>query len=295
MFGHSDSAKVSTTNILVIILIVLNVLGLYLLTGNSVALPTSISVDPVGIKKAILEIEYDKVGGKSNYDIISKATMIQMTEQIPQMEQYIKTQWGKVADTTTPTTPTIMSPEDIATILSGASIEGNKNADIIAIEYSDMECPFCIRQYSDTKLQPSLAAQYGDKVGFAFKNNRGVNHPGTEAKALGALCAKQVGGDKAYIGFYHAIMDGTTQNNLYAVDKLPEIAKNLKLDIKKWQSCVDTKATLAQFESETKEAQKYKLNGTPGTLLLNVKTGKYATVEGAYPMSEFTQKIISIQ
>jgi hypothetical protein len=92
MFGHSDSAKVSTTNILVIILIVLNVLGLYLLTGNSVALPTSISVDPVGIKKAILEIEYDKVGGKANYDIISKATMIQMTEQIPQMEQYIKTQ-----------------------------------------------------------------------------------------------------------------------------------------------------------------------------------------------------------
>jgi protein-disulfide isomerase len=65
-----------------------------------------------------------------------------------------------------------MSPEEIATILSGASIEGNKNADIVAIEYSDMECPFCIRQYSDTKLQPSLAAQYGDKVAFVFKNNR---------------------------------------------------------------------------------------------------------------------------
>ena len=294
MFGHSDSAKVSTTNILVIILIVLNVFGLYLLTGNSVALPTSISVDPVGIKKAILEIEYDKVGGKANYDIISQATMIQMKEQIPQMEQYISTQWGKVADTTS-ATPSTMTPDEVALVLSGASIEWNKNADIMAIEYSDMECPFCIRQYSDTKLQPSLAAQYGDKVGFAFKNNRGVNHPGTEAKALGALCAKQVGGDKAYIGFYHAIMDGTTQNNLYAVDKLPEIAKNLKLDLKKWQSCVDTKATLAQFESETKEAQKYKLNGTPGTLLLNVKTGKYATVEGAYPMSEFTQKITSIQ
>jgi predicted DsbA family dithiol-disulfide isomerase len=74
-------------------------------------------------------------------------------------------------------------------------------------------------------------------------------------------------------------MDGTTQTNLYAVDKLPEIAKNLKIDIKKWQTCFDTKATLSKFESETKEAQKYNLNGTPGTLLLNVKTGKYATVE----------------
>lgn len=90
----------------------------------------------------------------------------------------------------------------------------------MAIEYSDMECPFCIKQYHDTKLQPSLSAQYGDKVAFAFKNNRGVNHPGTEAKALGALCAKQVGGDKAYIAFYHAVMDGTTQGNPYPVAKL---------------------------------------------------------------------------
>ncbi len=158
-----------------------------------------------------------------------------------------------------------------------------------------MECPFCIKQYQDTKLQTSLKAQYGDKVAFAFKNNRGVNHSGTEAKALASLCAKTVGGNKAYAAFYHAIMDGSTQSNPFAVSKLPDIAKNIKIDVKKWQTCVDTKATLSQFEAETSEAKKYNMGGTPGTLLLNVKTGKYATVEGAYPISEFTQKIESIK
>ena len=92
MFGHSDSTKISISNVLMIVLLVLNILALYLLTGNTLALPKSLSVDPVGIKRAILEIEYEKVGGKANYDIISQATMIQMKEQIPQMEQYIKTQ-----------------------------------------------------------------------------------------------------------------------------------------------------------------------------------------------------------
>jgi protein-disulfide isomerase len=301
MFGKTESTCSTAsclTSTLLVISILLNSVCLYLLMGNSFSLPSSISVEPAGIKKAILELEYEKVGGKTNYELISKATQLQMKDQIPQIEQYLKTQGG---NTTAPTQQavqpanTTMTQEEVAKILASASLEGNKSADIVAIEYSDMECPFCIKQYADTKLQPSLLTQYGDKVAFAFKNNRGVNHPGTEAKALSALCAKTLGGDAAYIGFYHAIMDGTSQGNVYPVAKLTDIAKNLKLDTKKWQTCIDTKATLAQFDAETNEAKKYNMSGTPGTLLLNVKTGKYATVEGAYPISEFAQKIASIQ
>lgn len=188
-----------------------------------------------------------------------------------------------------------MTQDEIKKIISGAVLEGNKSAEIVAVEYSDMECPFCIKQYHDTKIQASLAAQYGDKVAFAFKNNRGVNHPGTEAKALGALCAKQVGGETAYTKFYHAIMDGTVQGSVYPVAKLGDIAKNIKIDQSKWQTCVDGKSTLPQFEAESAEAQKLGLSGTPGTLLINIKTGKYATVEGAYPFTSFTEKIASIQ
>lgn len=90
-------------------------------------------------------------------------------------------------------------------------------------------------------------------------------------------------------------MDGTTQAKVYPVDKLADIAKKLSLDLTKWQSCLDTKATLLSLDAESAEAQKYGMSGTPGTLLLNVKTGKYATVEGAYPLSTFIEKISSIQ
>ncbi len=73
-----------------------------------------------------------------------------------------------------------------------------------------MECPFCMRQYHDTKLFPTLLSQYGDKVSVAFKNNRGVSHKGTEAKALGALCAGKLGGDASYQKFYKGVMDKST-------------------------------------------------------------------------------------
>ncbi len=65
-----------------------------------------------------------------------------------------------------------MDTTKVAAVLSGAALEGNALANIVVIEYSDMECPFCIRQYSETKLRESLVTQYGDKVAFAYKNNK---------------------------------------------------------------------------------------------------------------------------
>ena len=87
-------------------------------------------------------------------------------------------------------------------------------------------------------------------------------------------------------------MDKSTNNNtIFNTADLPALAKTLGLNTNAWQSCVDKKETLARFQQETSEAQKYGLGGTPGTLILNVKTGKYATVEGAYPYTTFTAKI----
>jgi len=65
-----------------------------------------------------------------------------------------------------------MRNEELKKITDDANIEGNKTASILVIEYSDMECPFCMKQYHDTKLFPSLLSQYGDKVALTFKNNR---------------------------------------------------------------------------------------------------------------------------
>ena len=284
------------TYILLAIVIVQGFLNLYLLMGNSISLPASITADTIGVKKALLELEYDKVGGKANYDLMSQATRLQMKEQIPQIEQYIKTQWGKTPDTTTPVQAEnqVLDAAKVDAIMSGAALEGNSLAEIVVVEYSDMECPFCIRQYAETKLRESLVTQYGDKVVFAYKNNKWVNHPGTEAKAIGALCAKKVGGNTAYAKFYHAIMDGTTQSAVFPVASLPDAAKKAGVDMTKWQTCFDKKETAAEFAAETLEANGLGLGGTPGTLILNVNTGKYATVEGAYPMTSFVEKINSV-
>lgn len=300
-----DEKNFSLTHILLVILVLLNVAGLYLLTGNSISLSGNTAIDPVGIKKAILEVEYDKAGGKERYELMQQANLLSLTNEkspnyvsIEQLKTYIAS-FGTGGAITPGTTDSgnqaTLAADKISAIAADAVIEGNKDADILVVEYSDMECPYCVKQYHETKLWEKLQAQYGDKVKFAFKNNRGVNHPGTEAKAIGALCALKVGGDKAYSSFYNTVMAGSSnETGVYAVSALSDAAKVAGVDVKKWQSCVDNKDTLAQFTAQTDEAAGLGLGGTPGTLILNVKTGKYSTVEGAYPYASFTQKIDSL-
>lgn len=168
------------------IVIVLNALGLYFLTGNSLSVP-SMTIDPLGIKSAILEVEYDKAGGKANYDLLTRAQQLSLTDpqnqgNLAAMKQYVDSFGANGQRTESPSnesgdlgnngTPLSLTGEDLQNVLKTAAIQGNVDASVIVIEYSDMECPFCVKQYHDTKLWPKLQEKYGDKVKFAFKNNR---------------------------------------------------------------------------------------------------------------------------
>lgn len=120
-------------------------------------------------------IEYEKVGGKKNYDLLQEANIIQLEQQLPQIEEYIQASNGTSTGSATETTDQnkgTFTQEEVANLLKDAYVEGNVDADIVFIEYSDMECPFCIRQEVETKPYDAIQAQFPDLVSHVFKNNR---------------------------------------------------------------------------------------------------------------------------
>jgi hypothetical protein len=102
----SVNSSTLITYILLAIVIIQGFFNIYLLTGNSVTLPASTGIDALGVKRALLELEYEKVGGKDNYELVSKATRIQMQEQIPQIREFIESNGGASGTTTATTPPT---------------------------------------------------------------------------------------------------------------------------------------------------------------------------------------------
>lgn len=303
---HAQTSRTAIIVLLVISILVSLVQAgfLYYLTGGKT------------VQENILAHEYSKVGGAENYKVVTDlqkeilvnphsgqdiATQKNFLEQLKQARGNNVPVVTEHDTDTTDTNAQTLSDEQKKSVLENAVVEGNKDADVVIVEYSEMECPYCAQLYHDTKLHQTASAEYGDKVAFIYKNNRGVDHNGTEVKALGLLCANKVAGPEAYTKFYTHIMDNTTlrpqerSGTVFDVKNLAEAAKVAGVtDIAAWQSCVDNKETLEQFAKETQEAGSFGLRGTPGVMMFNQKTGKYTTVSGAYPYSEFKSKIDSL-
>lgn len=212
-----------------------------------------------------LSNEYQKAGGKENYELLAKAQRLQMEDQIPQIKQFIASKEGVKLGTentatgsTTAVAPTkTLTQDEIAAIKKTAYIEGNKDAIITLVEYSDLECPFCIRQYKEGTIKKTQE-KFGDKVNSTFKNFRGVPHENSEAEANALMCAGDIGGTDAYVAYYNAIFTRSNGGNGtgFSKDALLPLAKELKLDGKKFQACVDSKKNISRFDAETTEGQK---------------------------------------
>lgn len=92
----NSSSTQGTMIVLIIASLLLNTLCLYFLLGYSFDLNSlsrnggSNPDSSIGIKRVLLNLEYDKVGGKENYDLLQKYTQMQIKEQIPQIKKAVE-------------------------------------------------------------------------------------------------------------------------------------------------------------------------------------------------------------
>lgn len=289
---------------LVIFLLLISILtnlatGYYLSVGGVKSGGNTDAIANAVIEKYLAN-EYQKSGSKENYDLLAKAQRLQMVDQLPQIKQFIASKEGGVkpgtestsTGSTTATAAKTLTKDDIAAMKKTAYIEGNKDAIITLVEYSDLECPFCIRQYKDGTIK-KIHDEFGDKVNSIFKNFRGVPHENSETETNALLCVGDLGGTDKYVAYYNAIFTRTNGGNGtgFSKDALLPLAKELKLDGKKFQECVDSKKNITRFDAETAEGAKLGVQGTPGTVVINNQTGEYELIAGAYPVSEFERVI----
>ncbi len=239
------------------------------------------------------EFEYEQRGGKETFDLLNKAQILQIKGQLDQIKDFIKnseSQNPEGSSTETPSASKTMTQDEIAAIKKDSYFAGAENARILAVEYTDPECPFCIRQSKDGILK-TLLSKYEGKIAYAHKPFQAVPHEGAEPKSLAALCVGKIAGSETYTAYFDAIMDRSTQTSVMPVDQLLPLAKELKVDTAKFSACFDAKETKSVYDAYTAEGRKYGVSGTPGTLLIDTETGKYELIAGAYPIDSFTQAV----
>lgn len=83
----------------------------------------------------------------------------------------------------------------LAPISGQDHVLGESNAPITIIEYSDLECPFCIR-FHDT--QTTIMKEYAGKVKWVHRHFPLDFHPSAKPYAYAAECAAEIGGNDAF-------------------------------------------------------------------------------------------------
>ncbi|MGE4443790.1 MAG: DsbA family protein [Candidatus Altimarinota bacterium] len=166
-------------------------------------------------------------------------------------------------------------------IKKDSRIYGNENAEILWVEYSDINCGYCAKLHNDG-THATLFKEFGDKLALAYQYFAIFNR---EAPVILECIADQKGTDVMYETIKKVYKDGLKDKAgiAGAVEGLNNDELTACIDSGKYTSKIDTHMKMG---SET-----FGVTGTPGNILINTKTGEYAKLPGAYPVADFERTI----
>ncbi len=161
-------------------------------------------------------------------------------------------------------------------------ILGNPSAQVLMVEYSDTECPFC------KAFQPTLQRimdEYGKdgKVAWVYRHFPIAELHSKAPKEAEALeCANELGGADAFWKYENLIYATTNSNNSLDAGQLPIMAGKIGLDVGKFNSCLSSGKYAAKVQADYEDAIKAGGRGTPNTILVS-KDGTKVDIMGNQP------------
>jgi len=161
-------------------------------------------------------------------------------------------------------------------------------AKVAMVEYSDYECPYC-KQFHTT-MQDVVKA-YGTDVAWIYRYFPLSFHQNAEKEAEAAECVAQLGGNDAFWKFTDAIYSRTTSNGTgFALTALGPLAKEVGVDQKKFQDCLDSGKNAKLVADEQAGGEAAGISGTPGTIIIT-KEGKSDMINGAQSLATVKSQI----
>ena len=154
----------------------------------------------------------------------------------------------------------------------GTPSRGPVTAPIVVVEYTDFQCPFCVR------VQPTLDAvreRYGDQVVHVFKNLPLPIHAQAQLAGEASLCAQDQ--DKFWEFHKWLFQNQRTMNRASMIEQAGAMGMNSEL----FTACLDQNTYRDKVRADMKEARSFGITGTPGFLI----NGR--VLSGAQPLEAF--------
>ncbi len=159
--------------------------------------------------------------------------------------------------------------------------KGSKNAPVTIVEFSDFQCPYCGKFYSQTL--PSIEEQYikTGKVKLVFRDFPLGFHQYAQKASEASECADEQG---KFWEYHNKLFDN---QGALALENLKQYAKDLGLNEAKFNDCLGTSKMATEVKKDASDGSSYGVSGTPAFFINGI------LIEGAYPFESFKQVIDS--
>jgi protein-disulfide isomerase len=167
-------------------------------------------------------------------------------------------------------------------VTSSDHILGNPNADILIVEYSDTECPYC-KQFNTTLHR--IIDEYGadGKVAWVYRHFPIDSlHPKARKEAEATECVNELGGASKFWQYLDLIYQTTNSNNSLDPAQLPKLAQQVGVDVTAFNTCLSSGKYADKVEADYQDAIKAGGQGTPTSILIT-KDGTKTPFQGAQP------------
>jgi protein-disulfide isomerase len=159
---------------------------------------------------------------------------------------------------------------------AGRPTRGPSNAPIEIIEFSDFQCPYCLRANPTVEEVLKL---YGDKIRFTYRHYPLPTHPNARPAAEAAQCANEQG---KFWAFHDRLFANPSQ---LGPDALKQHAEALGLDMAKFDACVDSRKYKGDVDTDLEAGEAAGVDGTPAFFI----NGRM--LSGAQPLEIFKRVI----
>jgi protein-disulfide isomerase len=169
---------------------------------------------------------------------------------------------------------------------NGSPVFGNTSAPITIVQFGDFQCHFCGRFARDTEPQINQTYIETGKTNLVFKHF--VTH-GSDSMtaAIASQCANEQG---KFWSFYKILYgnQGEENSGWASADNLKKFVSQIPaMDIKKFDSCLDSQKYKSIAESDTAFAYKSGFQGTPTFIIEKSDGSDPQILLGAYPFPAF--------
>jgi protein-disulfide isomerase len=171
-------------------------------------------------------------------------------------------------------------------------IVGNADAEIVIVEYSDSECPFC-KVFHNTMNQ--IVEEADGRVAWVYRHFPIPElHAEAFLQAEATECAWDQGGNDAFWKYTNRIFEVTTSNNGLDKSELPQIAEYTGLDVTTFNECLNSGKFTSKVQADIDAGVKAGVRGTPSSFII-VKGKVIDTIPGAQPYETLKARLDAIK